>query len=358
MALDKLNHSLVLDKPIRVMWSNRYPDARRSGVGNIFVKNLSNSVDNASLQELFSKFGDVLSCKVTKNEDGTSRGYGFVQFASQELANEAIGNLNGSLFNDRKLHVATFIKKRERSANIDDKFTNLYMKHLDDDITEELVKLKFSQFGSIVSVKIMRRPNGSSLGFGFVSFQNPESAIEAQETMHGMLLGSKALYVGRAQKEEMKQYLQRLHEEKRNEIITKSNESNVYIKNIHDEVDDDALRARFAEFGNITSVKVMRDDKGISRGFGFVCYSTPEEAKSTVNSMRGVMFFGKPLYVAIFQRKEKSQVAATFRSACENGLTCELYDPHWISTSLFCPSKYSYPSRSSETWICVSTHGA
>ena len=72
-------------------------------------------------------------------------------------------------------------------------------------------------------------------------------------------------------------------------------ESNVYIKNIHDEVDDDALRARFAEFGNITSVKVMRDDKGISRGFGFVCYSTPEEAKSAVNSMRdNPMFFLDP----------------------------------------------------------------
>ncbi|KAG2552880.1 polyadenylate-binding protein 4-like [Panicum virgatum] len=305
-ALEKLNHSLVLDKPIRVMWSNRDPDARRSGVGNIFVKNLSDSVDNASLQELFSKFGDVLSCKVAKNEDGTNRGYGFVQFASQESADAAIENLHGSLFNDRKLHVATFVKKSERSANNDDKYTNLYMKHLDDDITEELVKLKFSQFGPIVSVKIMRRTDGSSMGFGFVSFQNPESAIKAQETMHGMLIGSKALYVARAQKkEERKQYLQRLHEEKRNEIINKSNESNVYIKNIHDEVDDDTLRARFDEFGNITSAKVMRDDKGISRGFGFVCFSTPEEAKSAVSSMRGVMFYGKPLYVAIFQRKEE-----------------------------------------------------
>ncbi|KAF8683713.1 hypothetical protein HU200_044643 [Digitaria exilis] len=306
VALEKLNHSLVLDKPIRVMWSNRDPDARRSGVGNIFVKNLSDYVDNASLQELFSKFGDVLSCKVAKNDDGTSRGYGFVQFASQESADAAIENLHGSLFNDRKLHVATFVKKSERSTNNDDKFTNLYMKHLDDDITEELVRLKFSQFGPIVSVKIMRRPDGSSLGFGFVSFQNPESAIKAQETMHGMLIGSKALYVARAQKkEERKQYLQRLHQEKRNEIINKSNESNVYIKNIHEEVDDDALRSRFDEFGSITSSKVMRDDKGISRGFGFVCFSTPEEAKNAVSSMRGVMFYGKPLYVAIFQRKEE-----------------------------------------------------
>ncbi|CAL4930413.1 unnamed protein product [Urochloa decumbens] len=305
-ALEKMNHSLVLDKPIRLMWSNRDPDARRSGVGNIFVKNLSDSVDNASLQELFSKFGDVLSCKVAKNEDGTSRGYGFVQFASQESADAAIENLHGSFFENKKLHVATFVKKSERSSNNDDKYTNLYMKHLDDDITEELVKLKFSQFGPIVSVKIMRRPDGSSLGFGFVSFQNPESAIKAQETMNGMPIGTKALYVARAQKkEERKQYLQRLHEEKRNEIINKSNESNVYIKNIHDEVNDDALRARFEEFGNITSVKVMRDDKGISRGFGFVCFSTPEEAKGAVSSMRGVMFYGKPLYVAIFQRKEE-----------------------------------------------------
>ena len=68
-------------------------------------QNLSDSVDNASLQELFSKFGDVLSCKVAKNEDGTSRGYGFVQFASQESADAAIENLHGSLFNDRKLYV-------------------------------------------------------------------------------------------------------------------------------------------------------------------------------------------------------------------------------------------------------------
>ncbi|KAG8074467.1 hypothetical protein GUJ93_ZPchr0006g42375 [Zizania palustris] len=315
-ALEKLNHSLILDKPIRVMWSNRDPDARTSGVGNVFVKNLSDSVDNASLQEIFCKFGDILSCKVARNENGTSRGYGFVQFALQEAADAAILNLNNSLFCDRKLHVATFIKKSERSANYDDKYTNLYMKNLDDDITEELIKLKFSQYGSVISVKIMKRDDGTSKGFGFVSFQNPESAKKAKEAMNGMIIGSKTLYVARAQKKaERKQYLQRLHEEKRNEIITKSNGSNVYIKNISDEVDDDALRERFDEFGNITSAKIMRDEKGISKGFGFVCYSTPEEARCAVNSMRGLMFYGKPLYVAIAQRKEERRAKLEQRFA-------------------------------------------
>uniref|UniRef100_A0A0E0KC12 PABP n=1 Tax=Oryza punctata TaxID=4537 RepID=A0A0E0KC12_ORYPU len=284
IALERLNHSLILDKPIRVMWSNRDPDARRSGVGNVFVKNLNDLVDNASLQELFCKFGDILSCKVARNEDGTSRGYGFVQFALQEAADASIENLNNFHFCGRQLHVATFIKKSERSANNDDKYTNLYMKNLDDDITEELIKLKFSQYDSVISVKIMKRDDGTSKGFGFVSFQNPESAKRAKEAMNGMLLGSKTLYVARAQKKaERKQYLQRLHEEKRNEIITKSN--------------------------------IMRDEKGISKGFGFVCYNTPEEAKCAVSNMRGVMFYGKPLYVAIAQRKEERRAKLEQRFA-------------------------------------------
>ncbi|KAM0930805.1 hypothetical protein ACQ4PT_000719 [Festuca glaucescens] len=312
-ALEKMNHSFILDKEIRVMWSNRDPDARRSGVGNVFIKNFSDHIDNVILQELFSKFGEILSCKVARNEDGTSRGYGFVQFAAQESADIAIENLNNSYFEGKQLHVAHFVKKSERSANNDDKYTNLYMKNLDDDMTEELIKLKFSQFGPIISVKIMKRDDGTSKGFGFVSFKNPESAKKAKEAMNGMALGSKTLYVARAQKKaERKQYLQLLHEEKRNEIITKSNASfillcygsNVYIKNISDKVDDDTLRERFDEFGNITSVKIMRDDKGISKGFGFVCYATPDEANCAVGNMRGVMFYGKPLYVAIAQRKE------------------------------------------------------
>lgn len=86
-------------------------------------------------------------------------------------------------------HVAHFIKKSERSANNDDKYTNLYMKNLDDDMTEELIKLKFSQFGPLISVKIMKRDDGTSKGFGFVSFKSPDSAKKAKEAMNGIPLG-------------------------------------------------------------------------------------------------------------------------------------------------------------------------
>ncbi|PON56145.1 Splicing factor-like protein [Parasponia andersonii] len=229
-AIAAKNHSSMNGKQIRVMWSNRDPILRNSGIGNVFVKNLCESIDNAGLHDMFMQFGYILSCKVAKYEDGKSRGYGFVQFDSEESANAAIEKLNGSIV------------------------LLLFMAHR-------------------YVTKFVRR--------------------------------SKVLYVARAQKKtERKQILRREYEEKRKEQILKYKNSNIYLKNIDDDVTDEELRGHFSKCGTITSAKIMRDDKGISKGFGFICFSTPEEACNAVNTFHGFMFHRKPLYVAIAQRKE------------------------------------------------------
>lgn len=61
----------------------------------------------------------------------------------------------------------------------------------------------------------------------------------------------------------------------------------MYLKNIDDDVTDEELKNHFAQCGTITSAKIMRDDKGISQGFGFICFSTPEEAGKAVNTFHG-----------------------------------------------------------------------
>lgn len=120
-ALDTMNFDIMKGKPIRIMWSQRDPSLRKSGVGNIFIKNLDKSIDNKDMYDTFSTFGTILSCKVATDEHGNSKGYGFVHFETEEAANKAIEKVNGMLLSDKKLFVGRFIPRKEREKELGEK---------------------------------------------------------------------------------------------------------------------------------------------------------------------------------------------------------------------------------------------
>jgi len=71
----------------------------------IYVGNLSFSATEAEVSELFSQFGEVVSCALpTDRETGRPRGFGFVEMSNDD-AKKAIQSLDGQDFGGRSLRV-------------------------------------------------------------------------------------------------------------------------------------------------------------------------------------------------------------------------------------------------------------
>nr|KAF6358738.1 poly(A) binding protein cytoplasmic 1 like [Pipistrellus kuhlii] len=316
LALDTMNFDIIKGQPIRIMWSQRDPGLRKSGVGNIFIKNLEESIDNKALYDTFSIFGNILSCKVVCDDHG-SRGFGFVHFETREAAQQAISTMNGMLLNNRKVFVSQFKSRQEREAELGvraKEFTNVYVKNLKTDIDEQGLEELFSQFGKTLSVKVMRDDSGQSRGFGFVNFEKHEEAQKAVMDMNGKEVRGQLLYVGRAQKwaerqNELKRRFQQMKQLKQDRLNHYQG-VNLYVKNLDDSIDNERLRKEFSPYGVITSAKVMTEG-GHSKGFGFVCFSSPEEATKAVTEMNGCILGTKPLYVALAQRKDERKAILT-----------------------------------------------
>ncbi|MEJ1821136.1 hypothetical protein, partial [Escherichia coli] len=312
-----MNFDVMKGKPIRIMWSQRDPSLRKSGVGNVFIKNLDKSIDNKAMYDTFSAFGNILSCKVATDEMGNSKGYGFVHFETEEAARNAIQKVNGMLLNGKKVYVGKFIPRAEREKELGEKakrFTNVYVKNFGEDLDDDKLYEVFSAFGKISSHRVMVTDDGKSKGFGFVAFEEPEAAEKACEEYNGKELNGKIIYVGRAQKKgERQAELKKKFELLKIERMNRYQGVNLYIKNLDDSIDDERLRKEFSNYGTITSAKVMTED-GRSKGFGFVCFSTPEEATRAVTEMNGRILVSKPLYVALAQRREdrKAHLASQY----------------------------------------------
>lgn len=73
---------------------------------NLYVGNLSYSVNDGELNALFAQFGTVSSARViTDRDSGRSKGFGFVEMPNDDEAQKAIDGLNEKENNGRKLTV-------------------------------------------------------------------------------------------------------------------------------------------------------------------------------------------------------------------------------------------------------------
>lgn len=306
-AIETLNFKRVGERCIRLMWQQRDPALRYSGNGNIFVKNLEKEVDSKNLHDIFTKFGSILSCKVMEDEQGKSRGYGFVHFKEEDAAKSAIVKMNGSADHaseDKKmLYVANFIRRNARLATLVANFTNVYIKQVLPTVNKEVIEKFFAKFGGITSAAACKDKNGRI--FAFCNFEKHDDAVKAIEAMHdshidGISAPGEKLYVQRAQPRS-----ERLIGLRQKYMQCQSLGNNLYVRNFDPDFTDESLLELFKEYGEVKSCRIMMSENGASRGFGFVSFANADEANAALREMNGRMLNGKPLIVNIAQRRDQ-----------------------------------------------------
>ncbi|KOM51490.1 hypothetical protein LR48_Vigan09g014900 [Vigna angularis] len=213
-AIEKLNGTLLKDKKIYMGPFVSKQDRVNSDASfsNVYVKNLSDTITDAELQNIFGEYGDITSAVVMRHTDGRSKGFGFVNFANADNAARARDGLDGQTYHGKTWCVRRAQKKTERERELTEQYDqnrgifsprqgrNLYIKNLDNRIDDDTLKKIFCEFGIIISAKVMRDANGRSKGVGFVAYSSREAANQAIVLMHGRVVAGKRLYVAFAQK--------------------------------------------------------------------------------------------------------------------------------------------------------------
>merc|ERR1719384_349049 len=108
----------------------------------------------------------------------------------------------------QELYVGRAQKKSERERELRAKFeaekmdriskfqgVNLYVKNLDDTVTDDQLRDEFSAMGTITSARVMKDLKADrSRGFRLVCYSTPEEATKAVNEMNGKLLANKPIY--------------------------------------------------------------------------------------------------------------------------------------------------------------------
>lgn len=84
---------------------------------NIYISNLSYSINDADLKDLFAEYGEVSSAKIIMDrETGRSRGFGFVEMTNDSEGEAAIEALNGAEYEGKNIAVSVARPREERPS--------------------------------------------------------------------------------------------------------------------------------------------------------------------------------------------------------------------------------------------------
>lgn len=191
--------------------------------------------------------------------------------------------------------------------------------------------MKQSGEDNVISVKVMRNKNNGA-GYGFINFPNDQMALTAMHRLNGKMIPNSrppARY--------------KLNHGSNRNLPGEKNHS-IWVGDLSTEIDDLLLYKFFsARFQSVVSAKIILDENGGSKGFGFIRFGNETEQLAALTSMQGISGLGeKPIKVSIAVQKAKDpsaqgmqyppsggQYGGTLDMGGEYGANYNQYNHYW-----------------------------
>ena len=170
-------------KKERLSKSNEIADINKQ---KLYISNLPEKFSTNELNTLCKEYGSVQSCNIFI--DNCNKNFGIVQFSSEKEAQDVLSKLDGKEIQGLKLNVKLYQTKQQREINHG---CNLHIRNIPLNAKEQDLTKIFSKYGKVISSRIETFKKENELiskGFGYVSFDNAESAEKAMDDLNGKYL--------------------------------------------------------------------------------------------------------------------------------------------------------------------------
>lgn len=174
---------------------------------------------------------------------------------------------------------------------------NLFVGNLSWNVDEEWLQREFSEFGEVSCRVVTDRESGRSRGFGYAEFAEIADAVKAFEAKKGAELDGRTINLDYATARQNNQGGDRAQARASAYGDQTSPASDtLFVGNLPFSATEDALRDVFAEQGSILGIRLPTDpESGRPKGFGYVQYSSVEEAQAAHSQLAGTEIDGRPL---------------------------------------------------------------
>ncbi|KAI0982489.1 hypothetical protein GJ496_009036 [Pomphorhynchus laevis] len=160
----------------------------------VFIGGLNYRTSEVSLRDYFSKYGVIVDCVVMQDQNGRSRGFGFVTYSKSTMVDDLMKN-RPHLIDGREVDVKRAMPKESATPEIRLTVKKIFIGAIKEGITEKDLKDYFGQYGSITDCVVMRDCNGMHRGFGFVEFDDIDAVdrivLQKNHTIKGQSLDVK-----------------------------------------------------------------------------------------------------------------------------------------------------------------------